>query len=964
MKNQFCMVTLLVFSCLWGEVQADAPQVFNQPFHQSPTVGGPDDVILIAGDGFKATDNVVYRKGTATTPPASLPPTSTQTIGLAKVGIQNIPHSLTAILPTKILPRTPYVLWVRNAAGEWSKPIPINNTRPLWISPDIAFQSKPLADGIPRVLKIVGRNMDAEPGKFRRVRLQQIVPPSTFNCPFSFPVSLELPEIPLANTHEKIVIDEYVMKVKLERMQALPTSITNPKGIPPGRYQVQFSRDCGGQWTTVRDPNTGQASVLTVYPDQPGSVEIKVSDQGGTIPDPYDPGKTITLTCSGSDGEDDTLCVLRAINAAKKIAITAAQQNACIPEHPVKQAATVSFGAGKWLIGDPRIPADPELKAILPGNSYGINVTQGINLIGAGRNLTTVVKNNSWNPVEPTGTEQKLTQLAPLSVFNLLGNNTVSNVRWEAEQPDGGYTPVYHDLFFKLGNGTNPIENVSFTNNTFAWMLTAISDSTVPMNHVFIYDNEFGAHSLNLEFSGAGVIKSSIITNNIFKPGDYRDICFNGGQGTQATGVGSADGLDFSGNIADGRSLDFLKKPQFTGWRAAYFWNMRGNHERLLISQNRASCTGSKAGDGEAISLDENTNEYGTGYEAAKVENSTPNSITVNSHSLTMPDDAYYTRAWVRIGNGKGLGQARKITGFERNAAKPGTSKITVTPAWDVMPDSDSLVTVSKQMWQAYVVDNIIDNRNCPENPNGWRKAGMIGLANTISDSLVDGNALYKTGGVFVPVQYNKEKPATEATSATPFYFFTKYFIDIHRNLIDGEPDPVWDKSFGGIQLLSQAEPGSPIIAGYGLNIARNNVRNADSYAAGLTYPLLEGSIALFEQGLDSAHLVNTIIHHNTLSFTPDKDAFKTIYDEGIACKSVDNFCLTNPESCKVQNSINDVNSFCVMVDGENIQKTTLYGNACADTINLIGDSKTAACTINLDDPNNMASARFNCPQS
>ena len=38
---------------------------------------------------------------------------------------------------------------------------------------------------------------------------------------------------------------------------------------------------------------------------------------------------------------------------------------------------------------------------------------------------------------------------------------------------------------------------------------------------------------------------------------------------------------------------------------------MNDSHEMLLISGNSASCTGDKAGDGEAIALDNNANTFG-----------------------------------------------------------------------------------------------------------------------------------------------------------------------------------------------------------------------------------------------------------------------------------------------------------------------------------------------------------------
>ena len=93
-------------------------------------------------------------------------------------------------------------------------------------------------------------------------------------------------------------------------------------------------------------------------------------------------------------------------------------------------------------------------------------------------------------------------------------------------------------------------------------------------------------------------------------PGSYIDIAAR--QGAIASGIGASLRLDFSSNIADGLSSEGLQDPEDRkGWRAAFFWNMNNNNELVLVAQNQVSCSGDKAGDGEAIAFDASGNRFG-----------------------------------------------------------------------------------------------------------------------------------------------------------------------------------------------------------------------------------------------------------------------------------------------------------------------------------------------------------------
>ncbi len=102
----------------------------------SPVRADPDDLLILAGDGFAATDTVVYQRLTNTSAalvtPSSVPGSSTNLTGTADiVSFANEPNALSIRLPTALDVGRPYALWVRNQAGEWSNGVRINDARPL-----------------------------------------------------------------------------------------------------------------------------------------------------------------------------------------------------------------------------------------------------------------------------------------------------------------------------------------------------------------------------------------------------------------------------------------------------------------------------------------------------------------------------------------------------------------------------------------------------------------------------------------------------------------------------------------------------------------------------------------------------------------------------------------------------------------------------------------------------------------
>jgi hypothetical protein len=303
----------------------------------------------------------------------------------------------------------------------------------------------------------------------------------------------------------------------------------------------------------------------------------------------------------------------------------------------------------------------------------------------------------------------------------------------------------------------------------------------------------------------------SVIAYNTFLPGDYTDPV---GAGTLATEVGASRRLDLSHNVADGTVNG--------GWRATHFFHQSNNHEMLLVSQNHDTCTGDKAGDGEAIAYDANQNVVG--FSAVRtVETSSPTTVSVAGPWLeTTP--GFYDEHWVLVTDGPGLGQARRIASYTTDPSP----LIAVTPAWDVVPvPGASQIVVARVFWNTYIVDNVVDIRPpCLKSNPIKPQAGLVGWAAMTIDSTIEGNRLYDTNGVYVAVGYSTQESALVGFVGT--WAYLNYANEIRRNLVSGEY--LFPASIGGIGLVYGSAPDvvAPVL-GYGLSISHNTVIASDA---------------------------------------------------------------------------------------------------------------------------------------
>jgi hypothetical protein len=748
---------------------AARPVLYAQPAHQSPVRGEPDDLLLLAGSGLSAGDQVVYRAvaeaAQPVTRPASLPGVATAETGTAEVvSNRGVPDSLVIRLPSAMRPGQTYALWVRSATNEWSDPVLINDARPLWVSPAYVHATTTHA-GLPRSIKVIGRNLQPAAGSVTQVRL-------------TGPQVVEM-----TASHVEPALDHFVAEVAL------------PKALRPGSYRIEV-RKGREQWKLL----PGQ--LLEVRDDPAAGVEVPVAMSGAGA-------------CRADDEADDTRCLVTALATAAR-----------------SRGAVVVLGRGVW-----RLDESPE-----PGTN-GIVVPAGVSLRGEGKGRTVLVRGEHWG------------RGSSVTTFTLLGGSALSGLTFRDERRyRTGDAPA---PMLRLGTpsgeraaGSDPevghVSDVIITGNQFRGAHPAIADSGSPLSRLFITDNEFGAYSTALRLEGNRFnvnqpfkLEDAVIAFNRFNPGS--DLDSEAKQGAIASELGAGHRVDFSHNTADGSSTAALYAPgDAPGWRAAFFWHLNGSQEQVLISQNTASCTGDKTGDGEAIALDNNGNTFGTAA-AATVLASTANSVTLGmpllatQHAREVPADAYYVGHWVTVGSGPGVGQARKIESYRTDPVS-GAVTLKVAPAWDVVPASGvGRVGIGRAFWQAYVVANTVDHRSppCRKSNRSARKGGGIVVWAQAADSAIDGNMQFDTDGIVLQQLYSAQgKGCLDCVSES----FFQSAVEIRGNRILGEYDRTSACSSSGIGISVAASPtpdSPPPTIGTGLTIAHNVVEHADGWMGG-----------------------------------------------------------------------------------------------------------------------------------
>lgn len=600
-------------------------------------------------------------------------------------------------------------------------------------------------------------------------------------------------------------------------VQRYSATLRLPREMVAGQYRVALSVDRTSWIDVPSDP-----LVVIHDPDQPREFAVSTSAFGG---------------CQPNNAADDTACISAAVNAAAAAG-----------------GGSVVLGAGSWNVVAGKI--------VLPS---------GVQLRGLGSGVTSVIRHD--------GPE------ASSAAFTLLGNNEVSGIRFASDRlyriQDRGHPMLQlgsrYSTDLDPGSSAVAVRDVVICNNVFDKSYIAITDAGAPIERLIVVHNRFGDFHSALELGGNRRnvrsrfrIMDSIIAHNAFMPGSSIDRQL--GQGAVASEIGASTRLDFSENTADGSDREFLNSPQDTpGWRAAFFFHMNDSHEMLLISGNSAACTGDKAGDGEAIALDNNANTFGLAA-ASPVLAATQDTVritgplksTQNERSVDV--SSYYVGHWLHIAQGPGIGQTRRIVSYRIGASDPAITFV-VSPAWDVAPQAGvSYATVGREFWQVYVVGNVVDQRKplCTKANATRPKGGAISIWAQTSDSVVEGNRQFDTDGILFQQAYGAdERDCKECVANADL----QSFLEIRSNLIDGEYD--WDSacSLSGIMGSYAAAPTTrsmPPPLSIGVSISHNNINHADGLMGGsiTVQPTWYRGPAHYARPL----IENLLIHHNHIS--------------------------------------------------------------------------------------------------
>ncbi|MBL4684354.1 MAG: hypothetical protein JKY37_07175 [Nannocystaceae bacterium] len=767
-----------------------APKVFNTKHHQSPVRADPGDLLVLPGAGFQDGSEVVYLAVSNDVAPAVVPiPTSnTANMGMLEVvqpgsgedSFNNAPDSMVVRLPTVMREHQTYALWVLAPDGTYSEPILINDPRPLWSSPGVAYKTLSIGS-MDRKLRVVGRNLERTSRRYwTRPALVRLTGPTT-----SYLLWADAPDQDL---------EHYVVDASL------------PANLAVGEYEIEISVDWFN-WHAVPE------NTLRVVDDTKPPVYFRVSDYS-----------TATRACQPDDQESDTECIREAIADAAAFAVA----------NPLSKGGVVWFKPGQWDLMDVDI-----------AEIFGLVVPQRVHLEGESADNTLLARDQSWEP---------------RTVFTLQGHTEVSNLHFHEVVGESG-EPLLNADFFRLGhdadrvaeNMAESIEMIVVHDNKFTDMFSAFGDGGLPVKDLFITDNEFRAYHTALYLHGTEnpramfTLSDVVIADNYFEPGAY-DPDDQPSQGTLATSMGASRRMDFSRNDSNGRV--------YGGWRAAYFWHMAGAHEMLLVSENTASCTSEKGGDGEFLSFDGNKDVRGF-TRMAEVTAAGPTYVRVGTPWLTDDD---YNDHWVVVVEGEGLGQARRIVSYTPNDEGPNPS-MEVTPAWDVIPViGDSKVIVTRGYWSMYSVANEVDNVSCGD-ANDQNKGGVIAWYGATFDSTVENNVQLRSSGIELASAYIVDS----RDGASP-HIGLVYASEIRSNIIEGEYNSK-PGSLGGIRLWYGASRNAPsAITGYNVSVSHNSIFEANALGSGASWAAIIVRLS-WHRSLESQEQYKaTTIHNNYIT--------------------------------------------------------------------------------------------------
>src|SRR5208283_3850977 len=149
----------------------------------------------------------------------------------------------------------------------------------------------------------------------------------------------------------------------------------------------------------------------------------------------------------------------------------------------------------------------------------------------------------------------------------------------------------------------------------------------------------------------------------------------------------------------------------------------------------------------------------------------------------------YYVGDWLQVVQGPGIGQARKISAISTGSGAGGpTVTFTVSPAFDVLPQPNSVITEGRLVWQIYTVGNEIDQRTplCLKSNRTRRAGGLITQYAQTADSVIERNRQFDTSGILIVHQF---EPIDAGAGVSSPGSIVQSFTEIRDNLVSGTYD-------------------------------------------------------------------------------------------------------------------------------------------------------------------------------
>lgn len=779
---------------------AAPPRVLHTPGYESPVQAAPDDVVVIVGADFGADDRVVYQAVEA----AAAAGTGA---GRNPSVVPSRSDAVSGLAPVVAVADPPYSLTAR---------LPENLRQHavyrLWVVNGAGEWSEPITLNDPRPAWITPGNVNetADPaGLGRRLRIvgRNLRPDGlqAVRMRLQGPATYVLTSAGLTSdgpTSRRPTSDS--ASAPSTELPDYVAEAPLPSRLAPGSYRVSLSTD-GRSWVEV----VGQQLQVTSDPAPLPEFAINEPRFGG---------------CQPGDNRTDNPCLARAIEAA-------AQHG----------GGVVRIPTGVW-----------DLTA-----TAGFTLPPNVHLAGPADHSATLVRHEAR-------------AARPRALFTVTGNNSITNITFT--EADILTSPADSKPVIALGEPSanyGPVTDIIISNNVFQRVGRAMEDTGRPLVRLMVTHNRFAAYDRDLQLPGIHInspvpfrLEDSIVRWNTFVPGSFIDVA--GHQGVIASELGGASRVDFSTNVADGAATDGLQNPEDPkGWRAAFFWNLNGNEEQMLVADNQIRCPGDKSGDGEAIAFDDN-GQWLAFDGAPTVSSAGAATVSVRAPlqdhlgSLTIERASYYRGLWIQIMAGPGTGQVRKIQSYVEDRAS-GTVTFTVAPAWDITPGPGSRISVGRDYWQVYTVGNVIDQREplCKKSNLNGPSGGTIAIWTSTADSVIAGNEQHDTGGIFFGARYSFPAPDCHDCGNVASF---QTGLEIRDNVVDGEYDWNSDCSRSGISgalSISPTPQSPPPLVGIGIQIAQNRITHADGLRGGaidLTagwylgpppgkWPLLESSI-------------------------------------------------------------------------------------------------------------------------